>query len=298
MSAEPHLRIDNRPLGVMMMLLAMFVICITDAAGKWVLQTHHVAQLNFVRGIFALLVLAPTALKEGGLVSLRTKRPLAHIARGLLLAAMSYAWFFGLTRIPLAEATAIGLCAPLCITALSIFVLNEKVGPFRWTAVVVGFAGMLLIVRPGSDFFDPMFLLPAFTALGYGFYMISNRILSRTESITAITLYPQLAIFLVSAAFVPMVWEPLTWPVFAAMTSTGVTAGLAHLLLTYAFRYAPPSVLAPLEYTALVWATVFGFVVFGHLPAALTWAGAALIVGAGLVVIYRETLAARRAAAV
>ncbi|MBL8643741.1 MAG: DMT family transporter [Rhodospirillaceae bacterium] len=289
---SPHA--DNRPLGIALMILGMITMCVTDAAGKWVVQDYNVAQLNFCRGFFALLVLLPTARSEGGLTALKTKRPWAHGLRSGLLVCLAYAWFFGLAKLPLAEATAIGLCAPLCMTALSVVVLKEKVGPYRWGAVVLGFIGMLVIIRPGTAMFDPMFLFPVFAAVGYATYMLTNRILSRTETVTSITLYPQAAIFLVSAVIAPFVWQPVTATAFFAMAVTGLSAGLGHLLLSFAFRYASPSVLAPFDYTALVWAALFGWVLFRQLPDQVALVGMAFIVAAGLIVIYREAVAARR----
>jgi len=295
MSDPAHMRADNRPLGVFMMILGIFVLSITDAAGKWVLvEGYHVIQLNVVRGLFGLLILIPFAMKEGGLASLKTARPVAHLLRSALLVCMAYGWFYSLTTLPLADATAVVLCAPLFMTALAHIALGERAGIFRWSAILVGFAGMLLVIRPGTAVFDPMFLLPAIVALGYATYMITNRILSRTETATAITLYPQFAVFAVSAILVAPFWRPLTWPVFGVMVVTGVTAGIAHLCLTYAFKYAPPTVLAPFDYTGLLWATLFGYFIFGQSPDAVTWTGAALIVLAGLVVIYREAVTARR----
>ncbi|MDX2144540.1 MAG: DMT family transporter, partial [Rhodospirillaceae bacterium] len=138
---------------------------------------------------------------------------------------------------------------------------------------------------------------PAFAAVGYATYMVTNRILSATESVTSITLYPQLGILLVSAVWAPFVWQDLTWGAFLGMAFTGTAAGIGHLLLTYAFRYASPGVLAPLDYTALVWATVFGYVLFAQLPDASAWTGMALIVAAGLIVIYREAVGSRPATA-
>jgi drug/metabolite transporter (DMT)-like permease len=297
MSAAQSLHRDNKPLGIVLMLLGALVMSATDAGGKWVMvQDYHVAQLNFLRGFFALAILAPTALMEGGWRSLKTKRPIPHLLRSILLVTLAYSWFYGLTTLPLAEATAIALCAPLCMTAFSVILLGDKVGPFRWAAVVIGFIGMLLLIRPGTAMFDPMFLLPAFAAVGYAFYMVTNRLLSATESVTSITLYPQLGIMAVSAVWAPFVWQETTWAAFMGMAFTGTAAGLGHLLLTYAFKYASPSVLAPLDYTALVWATVFGYVLFAQLPDATAWLGMALIVAAGLVVIYREALASRAAA--
>jgi drug/metabolite transporter (DMT)-like permease len=285
---------DNRPFGIMVMILGMISMCITDAAGKWVVQDYHVAQLNFLRGFFALLILVPTAMQEGGFTSLKTNRPWFHAGRSILLVCIAYAWFFGLTTLPLAEATAIGLCAPLFMTALSVMFLKEKVGIFRWGAIVLGFIGMLVIIRPGTVAFDPMFLCPAFAAAGYATYMLTNRIMSRTESMTSITLYPQLLLMLASACIAPFVWEPLTWEAFGVMAITGLSAGLGHLLLSFAFKYAPPSVLAPFDYTALVWAGLFGWVLFAQLPDQVALIGMSLIVAAGLIVIYREAVAARR----
>ncbi len=296
MTVAPSFHRDNRPLGVVLMLLGALVMTATDAGGKWVMvQGFHVAQLNLVRGFFALAILAPIALKEGGFTALKTKRPIAHGLRSLLLVFLAYSWFFGLTTLPLSEATAIALCAPLCMTALSVVLLGDKVGAIGWGAVLLGFVGMLLIIKPGTTMFEPMFLLPAFAAVGYATYMVTNRMLSSTESVTAITLYPQLAIMAASAVWAPLVWQDLTWRAFLGMAFTGTAAGLGHLLLTYAFRYASPSVLAPLDYTALVWATIFGYVLFSQLPDVSAYAGMALIVAAGLIVIYREAVASRPA---
>jgi drug/metabolite transporter (DMT)-like permease len=297
-STVPSTMQDNRPLGVLLMLMGALAMSATDAAGKWAVQDYHVAQLNFVRGGFAVLILLPTVVKDGGLMAFRTARPAAHALRSLMLVVLAYSWFYSLTVIPLADATAIALCAPLCMTALSVVVLGDKVGPFRWAAVVVGFLGMVLIIRPGSDVFTPMALLPAFAAAGYATYMITNRVLRTTETVTAITLYPQIAVFLVSAAVSPFVWQPMTWGGFLSMAITGVCAGVGHLLLTYAFRYAPPSILAPLDYTALVWAIIFGVVLFDQLPDVTAVWGMTLIVAAGLVIIYRETAASRAAPSV
>ncbi|MDX2222946.1 MAG: DMT family transporter [Rhodospirillaceae bacterium] len=288
--------VDNPPLGIALMLLAALMLCTTDAAGKWVVERHHVVQLNVFRGLFAVLVIAPFALREGGIRALRTRRPVAHAARALLLVAIAYAWFYSLKFMPLADAGAIALCAPFFITALSAMVLGEKVGAWRWAAVVFGFAGMLMIIRPGTDVFTPIALLPAFVALGYAVYMVSNRAMRATESVTAITLYPQIAVLGVSAALLPLVWTPMTWADFGMAAVAGLTAGVGHLLLTYAFRMAPSSVLAPLDYTGLVWAVGFGFFLFGDWPVPATWAGMALIVAAGLFVIWRETMLARAAA--
>lgn len=279
------------------MLLAAFTLCVADAAGKWAMTTTNVVQLNAIRGLIAVLIIAPISLHEGGLAALRTRRPIAHVVRTGLLVSLAFTWFFALSQMPLADAAGIGLCAPLCMMAMSVMFLGDRADGARWGAVLVGFAGMLLIIRPGTDVFRPVALLPAYAAVGYAAYMVSNRALRETESVTALTLYPQLGLCLVATLMLPWFWVPLTWSGFAAIVITGISAGAGHLLLTYAFRAAPPSVIAPLDYTALVWEVAFGFLLFGDWPDVPTWFGLTLIVTAGLFIIYREALAARVAPA-
>jgi len=288
---------DNRPLGIALMLLAAFFMCVADAAGKWAMTGANVVQLNTVRGLISILILAPIALREGGWVSLRTRRPIPHLLRAILLVSLAFTWFYALSQMPLADAAGIGLCAPLFMMALSVAFLRDRADSLRWAAVFVGFAGMLLIIKPGTDVFHPISFLPAWAAVGYAVYMVSNRALRETESVTALTLYPQLGVFLVAGALLPWFWGPVTWDIAVAMVLTGLAAGAGHLLLTYAFRLAPPSVIAPLDYTALAWEVAFGFFLFSDWPDNLTWVGLVLIVSAGLFIIYREALASRTAPA-
>jgi drug/metabolite transporter (DMT)-like permease len=286
---------DNRPLGIVLMLLAAFTLCAADAAGKWAMADGNVVQLNFIRGIVAVLILAPLSLREGGLRVFKTARPVAHALRCLLLVSLAYGWFLGIAQMPLADAAGIALCAPLCMMAMSAWFLGDKVDPTRWAAVIAGFVGMLLIIRPGTDVFTWAALLPAWAAVGYAAYMVSNRAMRQTESVTALTLYPQIAVLVASTLALPWFWQPIGFGTIVAMALVGVFAAGGHLLLTYAFRYAPPSVLAPLDYTGLIWEVAFGLLIFGDWPAPIVWTGLAVIVAAGLFVIYRETLAAKAA---
>jgi drug/metabolite transporter (DMT)-like permease len=289
--APASLRPERRLFGVLVMLAGAGVLSMTDAAGKWSVASYPLIELNFVRSIFAVAVLVPILWRTEGAAGWRTRRPWPHVGRGILLVLLAYGWFFALKFMHLADATAIGLCAPLFMTALSVPLLKEHVGWRRWGAVLVGFGGMLLIVRPGSAVFQPVSLLPVGAAFGYALYMVTNRVLSVTESMTTLTLIPQLAVLVVSAALVPFVWVTPTWAGFGAMALTGLAAGVGHLLLTVAFRHAPASLLAPLDYTALIWAIGYGWLLFGTLPDRTVLAGMALIVGAGLFIVWR----ARRA---
>ncbi len=275
------------------MLSAALMMCATDAAGKWAMIDGNVVMLNFFRGGIAVLILLPLSMREGGLRAFTTRRPVAHLLRCALLITLAFSWFLALDAMPLADAAGIALCAPLCMTAMAVWFLGERVDASRWGAVVVGFVGMVLIIRPGSDVFHWVTLLPAWAAVGYAAYMVSNRGLRQTETVTALTLYPQLAVFVFAAALLPWFWTPVSTATVIVMCMTGVFAAAGHLLLTYAFRFAPPSVLAPLDYTALVWEIAFGLLIFGDWPAPLVWGGMALIVAAGLFIIYRETMSTR-----
>lgn len=292
MTQSAH-RADNRPLGVFLMLLAAFFMCATDAAGKWAMLDGNIVMLNFFRGVVAVVILLPISLREGGLSAFRTNRPVPHLLRGVLLVSLAFAWFLGLDQMPLADAAGIALCAPLCMIAMAVIFLGEKVEASRWWAVVAGFIGMVLIIQPGTDLFKWAALLPAWAAVGYAAYMVSNRALRQTESVTALTIYPQIAVLLAASALLPWFWQDLSAGTIFAMALTGAFAAIGHLLLTYAFSMAPPSVLAPLDYTALAWEVAFGFFLFGDWPTPVVWAGLMLIVAAGLYIIYRETVAAR-----
>ncbi len=294
-SPKAALHPERRLFGALVMLAGAAVLCITDAAGKWSLQGTHLLEMNFFRGVIAVAILVPILWRSEGPAGWRTQRPWPHVWRSLLLVVVNLGWFLALKYMHLADAAAIAMCAPLFMTLLSVPLLKEHVGWRRLIAVMIGFSGMLLIVQPGTDVFQWISLLPIVAAFGYALYMVTNRVLSGSESMTALTIYPQIAILVVSAVGLPFVWTTPTWPILFAMLLAGAAAGIGHLFLTVAFRYAPASLLAPLDYTALVWATFYGWALFGVLPGPLVVAGMALIVGSGLFIIWRAGVGDRTA---
>ncbi|MBM3514906.1 MAG: DMT family transporter [Alphaproteobacteria bacterium] len=285
--------VDNRARGVAMMLSSGLARTLIDAAGKFAVADYSVGQFNFVRSIFALATLLPLILREAGWSGLRTRDPWSHVWRSVLQVSIVTLWYLGLAQLELADATAITMGAPIVMTAMSAVWLKEKVGPRRWAAVGVGFLGMLLIIRPGSSLFNPWSLLPLIVSIAYAGFWISSRALRHRETVAALTFYPQISIFVFSGIWAAFVWQPLTQPGLIAMIIAGVGAAISHLGITLAARWAPASLLAPLDYVPLVWSVIAGYVVFGDLPDAMTVAGASLIVAAGLFIAYRE---ARRAA--
>lgn len=281
---------ENRPFGIGLMLGAMLTMTAMDTAVKWAVADYSLQQVNFIRSIAAMLTLSPLIWHHGGLSALRTSRPLVHVWRTALMLIISYTWFFALRYMKLADLAAIVMMSPLMITALSAPLLGEKVGLRRWIAVGVGFVGMLIIVRPGFGVFHPVSLLAVMVAFGYAMLILSNRANRERESLASLTYYPLIGIFVVSGVLSPFGWTQPDTIAWSAMLFVGVCAGLGHLCLTLAFRFASPPVLAPLEYSGLLWAVLFGWLFFGELQDRWAFVGMALITAAGVFVVYREAV--------
>jgi drug/metabolite transporter (DMT)-like permease len=218
-------------------------------------------------------------------------------------------YYLALAALPMATTVALYFSAPLFITVLSVFMLKEKVGPRRWMALIAGFAGVLIMVRPGGSFFDWAALLPVLAGATYALSMISARKMGNTETAAALAFWGN-AVFLVAALVMSAI---LGWGHFAAeahpslafllrgwamptafdlmlMMSCGVIAAIGLTLLTQAYRIAEASVVTPFEYTGLIWSVLYGWIFWSDWPAAIEWAGIAIIVGAGLYVLWREAL--------
>ena len=297
MSGETN--ITNRDAGsVAQGLLAMWVavasFSIADAVGKWGGGEGFAAvQIVFFRYLFGLIPLA-MVLWWSGLEAVRTARPWAHVLRALLLSAALALFFWGLKYVPLADGIAVAFTAPLFITALSVPMLGERVGPARWLAVLVGFAGMLVIVQPGSDTFKPEMAIIVASAFVFALGITYTRKLSRTETVAGMFTWTTLVSLVVFGPLSLLAWktpEPAHLGGFAAL---GLIGGAAHYLVGIAYRNAPAAVVAPQEYVALVWGALIGWFMWGDVPSAATWAGAAIVAAAGGFIAVREQRAERR----
>jgi len=266
------------------------VACLTvnDALAKTLTQTYSPLQILFVRNVIALPFAIAIALMMGGAGALRSYRPVTHLFRGVLWIAATFLFFTSLMHLKLAEATALIFVAPFFIIAISATFLGEIVGWRRWLAVIAGFVGVLIVVRPGGAAFQLAFLLPIATAFVYALMMIGARFVDSRESVWTLLLYLTGTSALLSAFIVPFVWIPLRpedlW-LFIAIALFG-TAGIT--LMTQAFRLAPASVVAPLDYTALLWATALGWAIWSEMPDAATFIGAGVIIASGVSVILLE----------
>ncbi|HEV7417637.1 MAG TPA: DMT family transporter [Tianweitania sediminis] len=288
MQPTADLKQTHTAAGMAMMCIGVACLTVNDALAKALTSTYSPFQILFLRNLIALPFAVAIAASLGGTSALRSHRPVAHLLRGLLWMAAAFLFVSGVRYLGLAEATALVFVAPLFITALSALFLGEQVGWKRWLAVLVGFAGVLIAVRPGGDTFQVASLLPLATALFYALLMVSARWVDRRESVWTLLLYLTGAGALLSSLVVPFVWVPVQWDhlgLFAAIALFG-TAGMT--LMTQAFRLAPAVVVAPLDYTALIWATLLGWLVWNEWPDAPVIVGALVIIGSGVFTIWRE----------
>lgn len=279
--------------GIGWILLAIFCFGIMDSLIKWLSAGYGTWQIIFFRALFSLLPIAVLLARDGGIAGLRTDRPWSHIIRALVGTVAIFCFFYSFANLPLADVYAISFAAPLIVTALSVPLLKEHVGWRRWTAVLVGFAGVLVMLRPGAGVVSGAALVCLLGTVFYALTMIFVRHLSRTETNAAIVFYYMATLTVVGAVAMLPAWRTPGALDFALLAATGIIGGVAQLSLTQAFRLAPPSLLAPFEYTGMIWAVSFGYLFFGEVPDAAIWIGVAIVIASGLYIIHRETVLAR-----
>lgn len=280
--------------GILLILAANLGFAGMDAVSKTLTMEYSVAQILWVRFAFFAAFATVLALRHGNVArQFRTDRPVFQIARSALLVAEIGCFILAFRYMPLAETHSIGAVFPLVITALSALWLGEAVGVRRWTAVCIGFLGMLVILRPGFAVFDPIALLPLAGAVMFAVYQVMTKVLSRTDSMETILLYTGWIGVAILTFIAPFHWQ---WPDargWGLLLLAGLLGSIGHMTVIKALEIAPASVLQPFNYTLLIWATGIGFVVFGDLPDAWTVAGASIIVASGLYVWWREQVRAR-----
>ncbi len=282
--------------GILMMLLATFLFTVMDALAKWLSARYSIVQIIFFRSVFSLIPLAVLLFRQG-IAPLRTQRLLGHVGRALVGLSALYVFFLSVKLMPIADVYAISFAAPLFVTALSVLILGEHVGVRRWAAVLVGFVGVMVMLEPGTDVFQPLALLPLLGALLYAFVVIIIRALGRTESSAALVFYFLMTAGIVSGVLLPFVWVTPDLAGFALLVCIGIVGGCAQISMTVAFRSAEVSLVVPFEYSAMLWAVLIGYFVWGDVPAARLWIGVAIVVASALYIALRELRLARAAAA-
>ncbi len=281
--------------GVAFNVIAVITFAIVNATVKWQVTSYPATEVLFFRSAFSMLPAAFMVGTLGGMAALRTRRVGLHLGRGALHFAALICMFTAFRLMPLADAVAIMFTSPLFYTLLSIPLLGERIGAHRLLAVIVGFAGMVLMVRPGPGMFEIGASFAILTAIGGAMISINLRRMSVTETNVALVFYQLLATAVLSAFVLPFVWVTPTLADALVMAGIGLAAGIGQYWLTLAFRNIPAAVMAPIQYTAMLWAAILGYLVWSDIPSPAVIAGAVLIAGAGLYIVYRETLHRRRA---
>lgn len=293
----PDIGPGSRPQGdeprraIAMACAAMLLFATQEAVAKWLAAEYSILQLMFVRSVVALVPCAIIVRLSGGVAVLRTDRLAVILGRALLgfLAWASY--YFALARLPLAEVTTLSFAAPLFTTVLAILLLGEAVTVARFALTGLGFVGVVIVASPGGAAFEPAAAAAVASALFYALAVIAIRALTRTVSSATLLVYGTLLHMVLSGALQPLVWITPSAFDLALMASIGLTSGCAQYLLIQAYRYAPASVVAPFDYTQLVWATLYGWLIFADLPATATVIGAAVIITSGIWLFRSEARA-------
>ncbi|HEV7371427.1 DMT family transporter [Arenibaculum sp.] len=298
-AARPGVQAGLPSRGIALILGAVILFVVMDSLGKYLGARYPIWQVVWARYAFHMLLMVP--LLASGRVIMRPARPGLQLFRSLMLVSVTSLFYTALQFMPLPVASSIGFLAPLLMTALSMPLLGERVGPRRWAAVVVGFAGVLIVIRPGPDM-HPAMLLPLLMAVCYALYQISTRVLSRSDNSLTTLFWTAIGGLVISSAMLPFGnWKTPDAEGWVMLVSLGVIGCVSHMMLIRAYAHAPAAVLAPFTYTQLVWAFPAGWIVFGDVPDAWSLVGGAVIVASGLYVWHRERVrarAAREAAAV
>ncbi|QEA38159.1 DMT family transporter [Pistricoccus aurantiacus] len=282
-------------LGIGYMCLGVLCLALGDALSKWLGQSYAIIQIIFFRTLVSVPLVALIAHFRGGLGTLKTRRPWLHVWRGLFATGSMLCFIFGLTLLPLAEATAIAFAAPLFVTLLSLPLLNERVAPLPLMAALVGFGGVLIVVRPGGESFQWGALSLLGAALCYALLMLSARRYGYREPLWAMVFYVVLVPLLVSATLLPGVWQTpqaIHWLAFAGAGILGVGS---MLFITLACRIAPAALVAPFDYTAMVWAVLLGWWFWNEAPDLWVYVGSLVIIASGSLIALHERRVAIKA---
>jgi drug/metabolite transporter (DMT)-like permease len=312
-SLPENSKTENRTLlGVTFLFVATLIYPLQDVVIKTFSNDYAVHQIVFLRSLFSLPIIFLIAYYDGALRDFRVGSWPLQLLRAFVTFCSYLFYYMALATIGLAETAAITFAAPLFVTVMAFFFLGEKVGIARWGSVIVGLIGVIIVVQPGSNVFDPAAILAVLAAFTYGSSTIITRKLGAATN-GGTTAIITVLFFIFGGAVLGLIFSPLAgqashpsvaflyrawiWPapehwwLFAAI---GVISGIGFFCLIQAYRVAEASVVTPFEYVYLFWSVLWGWVFFSALPGPSTWLGLALIVGAGLFIVYRETVKGRR----
>jgi drug/metabolite transporter (DMT)-like permease len=292
-------RRNQIPRGIAYMFASTVMFAGVNAIVKWELETYPIGEVAFFRSLFALAAVAAMILPRTGIAVLRTRRYREHLQRGLSQFGSMTCIFVAFRALSLGSATAISFSAPLFTTLLSIMVLKERVGVHRWSALLVGFVGVLVITLPDAGALNYGAAFALANAVLISSVAIAIRRMSATESTETLTFYQMGVITvctLIVVICVPNQFIEPTWCDALGLAIAGAGNGIAQFWWTRSLSLAPPSAVVPFNYLSLVWATILGFAIWGDLPTPELLIGSTIVVASGLYILWRETMRRRRPA--
>lgn len=269
-------------------LLAFLLFSSLDMMVKLLSGGYPVQQMLFINAVFSLIPIGIAVWRAGGVTQLRTRRPVAHLLRGCFGMAASFAAMTGFSLMPMADVYAILFATPLLVTAFSVPFLGEQVGWRRWSAIIVGFAGVMIMLQPGAGTIGLGTIAALAAAFCASFSVILVRKLSATETTGSIALYSNLLIAIVMGNWVLVDYHPMPPADMALAAGAGIAGGCALLALIAAYRRAAAAIIAPFQYSQMIWGVVFGLWIFGDVPPSGVVLGSAIVIASGLFILYRE----------
>jgi drug/metabolite transporter (DMT)-like permease len=279
----------NRLIGIGLVSGAYLLFSVLDGSAKWLVQSMPVIMVVWLRFVTHALFGGLLLLPLRGAALFRTRHLRWHLLRALMFMAMTGINFWALQYLQLTVTSSIFFAVPLIIALVSATAFGEKLDTGRWVAIVAGFAGVLVIVHPGSADFHPAMLLSVVNAILYAIFMMMTRRLAAYDSPETIQYLPALGAAIGLAPFAFAAWDaPTGWLEWTLACTMGVLGGVGHYLLALAHRYAPSSVIAPFLYQQVIYMALFGYLVFGDVPGAGVWLGAPIVISSGLYLFTRE----------
>jgi drug/metabolite transporter (DMT)-like permease len=279
----------NRLTGIALVSLCYLLFTVLDGSAKWLVASVPVVVVVWLRFLIHAVFASALLLPLRGRSLLRTRHWRWHAARAVMFVVMTGLNFWALQYLQLTVTSSIFFLVPIVIALIAAPMLGERIDGARWAAILAGFAGVLVIVRPWSADFHPAMLLAVMNAVLYAIFNLMTRRLAAYDSPETIQYLPAVGATLLLTPFALAAWEsPEGWLEWFVACLTGALGGLGHYLLATAHRYAPATVLAPFLYQQVIYMAIFGYLVFGDVPAPAVWIGAAIVIGSGLYLFNRE----------
>jgi drug/metabolite transporter (DMT)-like permease len=273
--------------GILLMLAGMLMFSLNDAMGKMLVSTYSIGQVLLIRSVAALIVLAPFLYRQGRAHILEVERPWLQLFRVFLSTFEVFCFYFAVSYYPLADVMTFWLACPIYVAALAPFLLGEHVGWRRWSAIVIGFIGVVIALQPAGREFGAATIVSIIGPVAFAAFIVSGRSLRATPD-TTLVFWQIIAALVAGIVLSPFHWVTPSLTDVCLLGLLGVVAMAAHMLVNRALKLADASTLAPLQYTLLFWAVIFGFIFFGDAPNVSVYVGAALIVAAGIFIVLRE----------